>query len=206
MSDSEKVDATGAGLVVLVDNLTTGEALPGTDALVSVGKTRAGLPSNLMGDVTKVDVPVTGEESPWLPCNLGRADTNFVTFDTKEELRDWAPTNRTCVALGTVVSTGNATGGVRTPTGDLRAGTLGILGRGEMGNAANLGVAETGLGPVGGTAAGMVTVPVLGTWPEMTSTWLPGPKPCGGTTNRALLSRICVPAARWVLVFMTILC
>lgn len=193
------MDATGAGLVVPVDNLTAGGPPPSTDALVFVAKTRAGLPSILMGDVTKVDVPVTGEESPWLPCNLGRADTNFVP-----------PTNRTCVVLGTVVSTGNPTGGVGTATGGLRAGTLGILGRGEMGNAATLGVAEMGLGPVGGAAAGMMKLPVLGAcggaWPEMMSTWLPGPKPCGGTTNRALLRRICVPAARWVLVFMTILC
>ena len=108
--------------------------------------------------------------------------------------------------MGTVGSTGNPTIGVRTATGDLRAGTLGILGWGEMGNAVNLGAAETGFSPVGGAAVGLGRLPVLGAWPEMMSTWLPGPKPCGGTTKRALLRRICVPAARWVLVFMTILC
>lgn len=36
--------------------------------------------------------------------------------------------------------------------------------------------------------------------------WLPGPKPWGGTTKRALLKRICVPAARGVDVLMIILC
>lgn len=41
---------------------------------------------------------------------------------------------------------------------------------------------------------------------EMMRTWLPGPKPWGGTTNRALLRRICVPAARGVEVLITILC
>lgn len=40
----------------------------------------------------------------------------------------------------------------------------------------------------------------------MMRTWLPGPKPWGGTTNRALLKRICVPAARGAEVLMTILC
>lgn len=40
----------------------------------------------------------------------------------------------------------------------------------------------------------------------MIRTWLPGPKPCGGTTKRALLRTICVPAARGVEVLMTILC
>ena len=79
-----------------------------------------------------------------------------------------------------------------------------------MGNVANLGAAKTGLSPVVGAASGLVKLPALGAgggaWPEMMSTWLPGPKPCGGTTKRALLRRICVPAARWVLVFMTILC
>lgn len=41
---------------------------------------------------------------------------------------------------------------------------------------------------------------------EMMRTWLPGPKPWGGTTKRVLLRRICVPAARGVEVLMTILC
>lgn len=37
-------------------------------------------------------------------------------------------------------------------------------------------------------------------------TWLPGPKPWGGTKKRALLRRICVPAARGVEVLITIFC
>lgn len=37
-------------------------------------------------------------------------------------------------------------------------------------------------------------------------TWLPGARPCGGTTKRALWRTICVPAARGVEVLMTILC
>lgn len=41
---------------------------------------------------------------------------------------------------------------------------------------------------------------------EMIRTWLPGAKPWGGTTKRALLRRICVPAASGVEVLMTILC
>lgn len=40
----------------------------------------------------------------------------------------------------------------------------------------------------------------------MIRTWLPGPKPWGGTTKRALLKRICVPAERAAEVLMTILC
>jgi hypothetical protein len=40
----------------------------------------------------------------------------------------------------------------------------------------------------------------------MRRTWLPVPNPWGGTTNRVLLRRICVPAARGVVVLMTILC
>jgi len=213
-----------AGAVVApVGNLTAGGGLPSTEALVLVAKTRAGLPSSLMGDGSKVDIPAAGTESPCVApcCNLGRAaDTNFVTSDIKEGLRDGAPTNRWTL-LGTVgVSVGNPAWGVRTASGDLRAGTgQGVLGRGETGNAATLGAAQTGLCPVGGAAtaaaAGRVELPVLaggggsgrgGVWPEMMSTWLPGARPCGGTTNRALLRRICVPAARWELVLMTILC
>ena len=124
--DSGKADATGAGLVVPVDNLTAGRGITGSDAMVFVAKTRAGLPSGRMGDVTKADVPATGEGSARPPCSCGRADTNFVTLGIKEELRDWAPTNRTGVKLCAVGSTGNPTVGVRTATGDLRAGTLGI--------------------------------------------------------------------------------
>lgn len=40
----------------------------------------------------------------------------------------------------------------------------------------------------------------------MIRTWLPGPKPWGGTTKRALLRRIWVPPARGAEVLMTILC
>lgn len=192
--------------VVPVGKLRAGRGLPSTEALVLVVKTRVGLPPNLTGDGRKVDVPAAGKDSPWVApcCNRGRvaADTNFVMLDTKEGLRD--PTNR--MLLGDVmVSAGNPTGGGRTAKGGLKAGTgQGVLGRGEMGEAATLGATETGLGPVGGAAAaaGTLELPVLGgisgggAWPEMMSTWLPGPRPCGGTTKRALLRRICVPAAR----------
>ena len=152
MLEGGKGDVTGAGLVVPADNLTAAGAILGTGAMVFVAKTRAGLQSNLMGDVTKDDVPATGEESPRLTCNCGRADTNFVTLDIKDELRDWAPTNLT--------GAGSPTVGVRTTTGDLRAGTLGTLGRGEIGN--EIGAAETGLSPAGGAAAGLGKLPVLG--------------------------------------------
>lgn len=37
-------------------------------------------------------------------------------------------------------------------------------------------------------------------------TWLPGPKPWGGTTKRALLSIICVPPTSGVEVLMIIFC
>lgn len=40
----------------------------------------------------------------------------------------------------------------------------------------------------------------------MMRTWLPGPKPWGGTTNRALLSIICVPPTSGVEVLMIIFC
>lgn len=40
----------------------------------------------------------------------------------------------------------------------------------------------------------------------MMRTWLPGPKPWGGTTKRALLSIICVPATSGVEVLMIIFC
>lgn len=62
----------------------------------------------------------------------------------------------------------------------------------------------------GPAAAPVVTALVLGTCCaaglEMTRTWLPGLKPCGGTTKCALLRTICVPAARGVDVLMTIFC
>lgn len=40
----------------------------------------------------------------------------------------------------------------------------------------------------------------------MMRTWLPGPKPWGGTTKRALLSIICVPPTSGVDVLMIIFC
>lgn len=40
----------------------------------------------------------------------------------------------------------------------------------------------------------------------MMRTWLPGPKPWGGTTKRALLSIICVPPTSGVEVLMIIFC
>lgn len=68
----------------------------------------------------------------------------------------------------------------------------------------------TWLAPWGGTDAPVLVALEAGTCCgaglEMIRTWLPGPKPWGGTTKRALLRRICVPAARGVEVLMTILC
>lgn len=62
----------------------------------------------------------------------------------------------------------------------------------------------------GGTNAPVLAALAVGTCCgaglEITRTWVPGPKPWRGTTKRALFRRICVPAARGVVVLMTILC
>lgn len=101
------------------------------------------------------------------------------------------------------------TAGVHATKGELMAGTPGSL-AGDWGKTGARGATVTELAPWGGTAAPMLVALVLGTCCgaglEMMRTWLPGPKPRGGTTKRALLRRICVPAARGVEVLMSILC
>lgn len=113
------------------------------------------------------------------------------------------------MTLGVFASNDGPTAGVHATKGELMAGTPGSL-VGDWGKTGTRGATVTELTPWGGTAAPMLVTLALGTCCgaglEMMRTWLPGPKPWGGTTKRALLRRICVPAARGVEVLMTILC
>lgn len=108
------------------------------------------------------------------------------------------------MTLGLLASTGEPAAVVHATIGELMAGTAGSLTGDDCGNTGVRGATS------GGGVAAVLVALVLGTscgaGLEMMRTWLPGPKPCGGTTKRALLRRIWVPAARGVLVLMTILC
>lgn len=116
-------------------------------------------------------------------CNLGRAEAAL---------------------LGVVAINDGPAAEVHATKAELMAGTPGTL-------AGDWGAREaTATSPWGGTADPMLVALTLGIFRgaglAMISTWLPGPKPWGGTTKRALLRKICVPAARGVEVLMTILC
>lgn len=188
-------------------NLTVGRAEPRAGALVIIGETRAGV---LGGAETKVGVHKTGDASTCGAGNLDTGGTTLVVLGSAVEPRVGVPANRTGATLGVVASTGDTTAGVPAATGELMAGTPGNLAGGGPGNAGPRGAVVAGLAPLGGATAGGVVVLLLGTGGgaglEIMRTWLPGPRPWGGTTKRVLLRRICVPAARGVVVFMTILC
>lgn len=207
----EMVDEHSACLGVPAANLIVVSAEPRTEALVTTGETRAGTLPNLGDDETRVGVP-TGGDAKLLACetgNLGRADTTLVLLGNNAEPKPGVPVSWTGMTLGLVASNDGPTAGVHATKGELKAGTLGSL-AGDRGKTGARGATVTGLAPWGGTAAPMLVALALGTCCgaglEIIRTWLPGPKPWGGTTNRALLRRICVPAARGVEVLMTILC
>lgn len=206
----EMVDEHSTCMGVPAANLIVASAEPRAGALVTTGETRAGILPNLGGDETRVG-ELTGDAK--LPAcaagNLGRADTTFVLLGNNVEPRPGVPVSRTGVTLGVVASNDGPTAGVHATKGQLTAGTPGSL-AGEWGKIGARGATVTWLAPGGGTGAPVLAALAVGTCCgaglEMIRTWLPGPKPWGGTTKRALLRRICVPAARGVEVLMIILC
>lgn len=208
----EMVDEHSACVGAPAANLIVVSAEPRGGTLVATGETKAGTLPNLGGDETRVDVPIGGTAK--LPAcvagNLGRADTTFVLLGNNVEPRLGVPVNLTGVTLGVVASKDERTAGVHATKGELMAGTPGSL-TGDWGKTGGArGATEGWLAPWGGTNAPVLVALAVGTCCgaglEMIRTWLPGPKPWGGTTKRVLLRRICVPAARGVEVLMTILC
>lgn len=171
-------------------------------ALVATGETKAGTMPNLGGDETRVDVPTGGGAA----SNLGRADTTFVLLGNTVEPMLGVPVSLT---LGLVGSSDEPTVGVHGTKGQFTVGTLGNL-TWDCGKTGAREATETWLAPCRGTDAPVMVALAVGTCCDagvgMIRTWLPGPKPWGGTTKRALLRRICVPAGRGVEVLMTILC
>lgn len=217
--DMDKGGATTGDMVVErsacmgvpADNLIVANAEPRTGALVTTGETRAGTLPNLGGDGTRVGAPRRGD-AKLAACtagNLGRADTKFVLLGNNVEPWTGVPVSRTGVTLGVFASNGGPTAGVHATKGELTTGTPGSL-AGVWGKTVAPGATVTWLAPWGGTDAPVPVALAVGTCCgaglEMIRTWLPGPKPWGGTTKRALLRRICVPAPRGVEVLMTILC
>lgn len=210
-TSGEMVDEHSACVGAPVANLIVASAEPRLGALVATGETKAGTLPNLGGDETRVDVP-TGGTAKLPACavgSLGRADTTFVLLGNKVEPRLGVPVSLTGVMLGVVASKDGRTAGVHATKGELMAGTPGSL-AGGWGKTGARGATVAWLAPWGGTDAPVLVALAVGTCCgaglEMIRTWLPGPKPCGGTTKRALFRRICVPAARGVEVLMTILC
>lgn len=186
---------------VPVATLTVANAEVRVGAPVITGETRA---------ESRVGAPTNGDAGLpiWEVGNLGKADTTLVVLGNKDESRPGAPTSLAGVTLGLLASTGETTAGVHATIGELMAGTAGSPTGDDWGSTGVRGA--TAAGGAAAVAAVVMVALVLGTscgaGLEMMRTWLPGPKPCGGTTKRALLKKICVPAARGVLVLMTILC
>lgn len=207
----EMVDGHSTRVGAPADNLTVASAEPTAGALDATGETKACTLPNLGGDETRVGVPTVGE-AKFPTCaasNLGRADTTLVLVGNTAEPTADAPGSRPGVTMGVVAGNDGPTAGVHATKGQLTAGTLGNR-TVDWGKTGACGATVTWLAPCGGTDAPVLLTLAVGTcWGaglEMIRTWLPGPKPWGGTTKRALLRRICVPAARGVRVLMTILC
>lgn len=110
---------------------------------------------------------------------------------------------------GAVTINDEGTAGAHATKGPFTAGTLGNL-TGSWGKTGAGGAIVSWLALFGGTSAPVLAVLAVGTCCgiglEIMRTWLPGPNPWGGTTNRALLRTICVPAASGAEVLMTTLC
>lgn len=109
------------------------------------------------------------------------------------------------VTWGAVASKGGSMAGVHATKGELKVDTPGSLAA-DWGKTVAQGVT---LAWFKGTDAPVLVGLAEGTCGaglEIIRTWLPGPRPWGGTTKRALLRRICVPAVRGVEVLITILC
>lgn len=103
---------------------------------------------------------------------------------------------------------GGQTAGAHATKGELTAGTLGSLAE-DWDKTDARGTTLTGLAPLGANGDLVLTGVVVGTCGaglEMIRTWLPGPKPWGGTKKRELFRKICVPAVSCVEVLMIILC
>lgn len=207
----EMMDEQSPRVGVPAANLIVASAEPRAGALVTTGETKAGTLPNLGGDDNRVGVPTEGDAK--LPActagNLGKADTVFVLIGNKVEPRPGVPVSWPGVALGVVASNDGPTAGVHAAKGQVTAGTPGSIAV-DWDKTGARGATVAWLAPWGGTDAPVLVALAVGTCCgaglEMIRTWLPGPKPWAGTTKRALLRRICVPAARGVEVLMTILC
>lgn len=211
VSAGEMVDEHSACVGVPVAKLTEGSDEPRAGALVATGATRGGTLPNRGRDGTRVDVP-TGANGTLTACaggNLERADTTFVLQGNNVEPKPGVPVSLTGMTLGVVAINDGPAAGVQATKGELTAGTPGSL-AGDWGKTGVRGAPVVWLASWEGTNALVLVALAVGTCCgaglEMIRTWLPGPKPWGGTTKRALLRRICVPAARGVEVLMTILC
>ena len=216
---ADNLDKGGATAGEMVDGHSTRAVVPAANLIVASAELRAGalvatgatgtLP-NLGGVEIRVGVP-TGDDVKLPTCtagNLGRAETTLVLLCNHAEPRPGVPVSWTGVTGGVVASIDGPTAGVHATKGQLTAGTPGNL-TGDWGKTGARWATVTWLAPWGGTDAPVLALAVgtcCGAGLEMMRTWLPGFKPWGGTTKRALLSRICVPAARRVEVLMTILC
>lgn len=204
----EMVDEYSACMGVPAANLTVAATGPGVRALVLIGETRAGTLPNLGGDEISLSVP-DAKCSACTAGNLGRADTTFVLLGTKAVPRPDVPVSWTGLTLGVVASNAEPTAVVHATKGDVATCKAGSL-AGDWDKTGARGATVALLALWGGTDAPVLTALAVGTCCgaglEITRTWVPGPKPWGGTTKRALFKRICVPAARGVVVLMTILC
>lgn len=191
----EMVNEHSARVGVPAVNLIVDPAEPRVGALVTTGETRAGTLPNLGRDETRVGEP-TGGDVKLQACaagNLGRAETTFVLLGNTVDPRPGVPVSRIGGTLGVVANNDAPTEGVHATKGQLTAGTPGSL-AGDWGKTGACGATVTWLAPWGGTDALVLGALAVGTCCgaglEMIRTWLPGPKPWGGTTKRALLRRI----------------
>lgn len=178
--------------------------------LFTPGDATARTPTNRGEDETKEDVPAAGTAK--LPAcvasDLGKAAATLpaTTCSTVEE---HVVACRTDGTLGMVGITAGVMAGVLATNGELTTGTPGNL-SGEWGKTDALGATVRWHACSGGPGAPVLGTLAAGTFCggglEIMRTWLPGPKPWGGTTKRALLSIICVPPTSRVEVLMIIFC
>lgn len=124
------------------------------------------------------------------------------------ESKPGVPVNLNGMPCGVLPIKDVPTAGAHATKGELTAGTLGSLAV-DWDNTDARGITVTGLAPLGANddlVLNGVVVGTCGAGLEMIRTWLPGPKPWGGTTKRELFKKICVPAVSCVEVLMIILC
>lgn len=177
--------------------------------LVVLGVPTTGTLTNVGEEETKECVPAAG--SGKLPArvasDLGKAATTLVVLGNTVEQHVNAC--RTDGMFGMVGINAGVMAGVLAMKGELTTGTLGNL-SGDWGKTDVRGATVRRQACSGGTGAAVLATLAAGTFcgagVEMMRTWLPGPKPWGGTTKRALLSIICVPPTSGVEVLMIIFC